>query len=165
MLQAYSQLNNSTKEQHPLLIAGGKRKYLNHLKIISKNLGLEKHVLFAGYVPIELMPSLYREAFALIFPSLYEGFGIPLLEAMACGCPVITSETSSMPEVCGDAALYFNPLDKKSITIAFNKLIADPILQNELREKGIKRARNFSWKNTAVSVKKIIENKISPINI
>ncbi|MBI3883059.1 MAG: glycosyltransferase family 4 protein, partial [Sphingobacteriales bacterium] len=103
LLSAYKQLDQETQKQYPLIIAGGKKNYLSVLKKQVQKLGLEKQVHFLGYVPIELMPALYREALTFIFPSLYEGFGIPLLEAMACGCPLIVSNISSMHEVCDDA--------------------------------------------------------------
>jgi len=121
-------------------------------------MGLQNDVYFIGYVPLELMPSLYREAFALVFPSLYEGFGIPLLEAMACGCPVITSNTSSMPEVCGDAAMYFNPNDEVSIKLSLQALINDEQLRRGFIEKGIIQAESFSWKKMAQSFNDIIDN-------
>ena len=89
LIDAYNNLPDVIKQKYPLVIAGGKKKYENHLKQYVKTVKLEKNVHFLGYVPIELMPSLYREALALVFPSLYEGFGIPLLEAMACGCAVV----------------------------------------------------------------------------
>jgi len=97
------------------------------------------------------MPALYREALLLVFPSLYEGFGIPLVEAMACGCPVIASDTSSMPEVCGDAACYIDPGSKESIRRSIETLVADTGLRDSLRRKGYARAAQFSWKKAAES--------------
>ena len=165
LLEAYNELSDTVKEQYPLVIAGGKKKYEDHLKQYVKKLGLEKNVHFLGYVPIHLMPSLYREAFALIFPSLYEGFGIPLLEAMACGCPVLTSNTSSMPEVCGDAVIYFDPLDKYAITASIEKIITDNDFRGELKKKGLIQCAKFSWQQTAESLKIIIEKHFQSLNI
>ncbi|MEO5562135.1 MAG: glycosyltransferase family 1 protein [Chitinophagaceae bacterium] len=157
LLNSYNALSTDTKQRYPLVIAGGKKKYIDHLEQLVRKQGLDPYVRFLGYVPIELMPALYREAFAMVFPSLYEGFGIPLLEAMACGCPVISSKTSSMPEVCGDAVEYFDPLDTKALTASIEKIITNESFRKELKEKGLVRSRKFSWKQTAQSLKTLIE--------
>lgn len=94
--------------------------------------------------------TLYSNAIAFIYPSLYEGFGIPLLEAMSCGCPVLASNTSSLPEVGGDAALYFEPKDEESIRFTIERLINDTQLQNDLKQKGSERAKEFTWEKTAL---------------
>jgi len=161
LLLAYREMDPVVRGRHPLAIAGGKREYINFLKRRVKELELENEVHFLGYVPMQLMPSLYREAYALIFPSLYEGFGIPLLEAMACGCPVAVSCTSSMPEVCGDAALYFDPLDKLSIRTAIERLISDTATCGRLKEKGLIRVKKFSWEKTAQELKTLLDNHFS----
>ena len=158
LIRAYKELNDAVRIEYPLVIAGGKGPYVHSLKKLVKQLDLEISVHFIGYVPVELMPSLYREAHALVFPSLYEGFGIPLLEAMACGCPVITSNTSSMPEVCGNAAMYFDPLDRDALKDAIVKLTDDKNLWNDLRERGVVQSKKFSWKQTAQNLKSLIEN-------
>lgn len=102
----------------------------------------------------------YNCAFMFILPSFYEGFGLPVIEAMACGCPVITSNVSSLPEVGGDAALYINPYDTGSFTHGIRKLIGSSNLRNNLIEKGTKRARLFSWENTARKYLEVFENII-----
>lgn len=158
LLDAYNALDRNSKKKHSLVIAGGKEKYVRALKEYVKKLELEHDIYFLGYVPVQLMPSLYREAYALIFPSLYEGFGIPLLEAMASGCPVITSNTSSMPEVCANAVLYFDPLDKLSLTASMKQLIIHDSIRKELIKKGIVQAKKFSWKQMAGSFNTIIDN-------
>jgi glycosyltransferase involved in cell wall biosynthesis len=163
LLQGYQGLNEAVRQKYPLVIAGGKKKYTDQLKQKVKELGLESHVNFLGYVPIELMPSLYREAFVLIFPSFYEGFGIPLLEAMACGCPVIASQTSSMPEVCADAACYFDPRDQNALRQSIERIITDECFRKQLKEKGLLRSREFSWKLTAQSLKTVIETHFQNI--
>jgi len=159
LINAYNELDDSFKKQYPLVIAGGKGSYLELLKDLVKKLNLEKKVHFLGYVPIRLMPQLYREAFALVFPSLYEGFGLPLLEAMACGCPVVASNTSSMPEVCGEAAIYFDPADKQTLISSLEKLFSDKIVRNELREKGLIQSKKFSWEQTARTLKILIDKQ------
>jgi glycosyltransferase involved in cell wall biosynthesis len=125
-----------------------------------KELELEPFVHFLGYVPAPLMPSLYREAFALVFPSLYEGFGFPLLEAMASGCPVLASGTSSIPEVCGSAALYFNPLHTQEIKNAMEKLVDDAGFYKHLQTRGLRQCQKFSWNRTAISLKNLLDKQI-----
>lgn len=161
LLLAYREMSPGVRSKHPLVIAGGKKEYTNYLKRRVRELELGAEVHFLGYIPMRLMPALYREAHALIFPSLYEGFGIPLLEAMACGCPVAVSRTSSMPEVCGDAALYFDPLDKLSIRTAIEQLILDEAICSRLREKGLDQVKKFSWEKTALEVKTLLDNHFS----
>ena len=106
-------------------------------------------VLFTGRVPDEDVVALYSGAVCLVFPSLYEGFGFPVLEAMACGCPVITSTTSSLPELAGDAALLVDPTDTGAIAAAMRRLIDDRGLRHELAERGRRRAARFEWERTA----------------
>ncbi len=160
LIDAYNGLDINIKQQFPLVIAGGKNNYLNTLKqyVKEKNAGGSIH--FIGYVPATLMPALYKEAYALVFPSLYEGFGFPLLEAMACGCPVLTADISSMPEVCGNAALYFDPYNKQSLQLQLQSIVANKILYDDLKEKGLSRVKQFSWSKTVNQLKVIIEEAI-----
>ncbi len=106
-------------------------------------------VHFAGYVADEDLPALYSAADVFVYPSLYEGFGIPPLEAMACGTPVVTSNVSSLPEVVGDAALMVNPLDVEAITAAMEQILTDTTLRQTLTARGGKRAREFTWERMA----------------
>lgn len=114
-----------------------------------RELGLEGRVVTPGFVPDEDLPPLYGAAEAFIFPSLYEGFGLPVIEAMACGCPVITSNVSSMPEIAGDAALLVDPTDVAQIAEAINKILNGKGLKSALTEAGMKRAAFFSWEKSA----------------
>jgi O-antigen biosynthesis alpha-1,2-mannosyltransferase len=114
--------------------------------------GVTAAVHFVGRVPESRLPSLYRGAEALIFPSLYEGFGLPLLEAMASGTPAVTSNTTALPEVAGDAALLVDPTSVEQIAAAMRRIVGDNSLRRELREKGLTRAAQFSWKSTAARV-------------
>lgn len=113
---------------------------------------LDKHVRFLGFQPMETLAAFYRLARAFVFPSLYEGFGLPPLEAMACGTPVVTSNVSSLPEVAGGAAMLVDPYDEDAIASAIVRAVSDDSLRADLIEKGLQRARTFSWKQ---SVKKI----------
>jgi glycosyltransferase involved in cell wall biosynthesis len=142
----------------PQLVLAGKRGWLyDDLFTKVRRLGLEGRVCFPGYVPDTDKVALLSGAFAFVFPSLYEGFGLPVLEAQACGCPVITSATSSLPEVAGDAALLVSPGDTFSIAAAMERICADPALRESLAERGFANMRRFSWTACAESVLSVIE--------
>jgi len=117
---------------------------------------LTQSVHFVGLVPDSQLPSLYRSAEALVFASLYEGFGLPVLEAMACGTPVITANTSALAEVAGDAAMLVDPTSVDQITVAMQQIIADTSLSQLLREKGLARATQFSWAHTSDKVRELL---------
>ena len=111
--------------------------------------GVENRVRHLGYVSSQQLAALYRRAEALVFPSLYEGFGAPPLEAMACGCPVATSGETSLEDVCGNAAVSFDALAAESIASAIDVLLRDADLRARLRERGLARARKFTWQAAA----------------
>jgi len=146
-----------------LVIVGKKDGFItgdkNIWNIIKSN-NLENRVFFTGYVEDEDIPVIYNLAKAFVFPSLYEGFGLPPLEAQACGCPVIVSNVASLPEVCGDSALYCDPYDVKDIRDKIETLIRDEELQEELRRKGFENVKRFSWEKSARKVIKVIEDLI-----
>lgn len=158
LIETYAKLDNETRKMHPLLIAGGKEKYLNDLKSLVKAKNLADYIQFTGYVPNHLMGPLYREAFMLVYPSLHEGFGFPALEAMACGCPVLAGEVSSLPEVCGEAVCYFDPSQQDSLLAAMRKVISFTDYRKELTVKGLERAKLFTWEKTAAAYKNIIDS-------
>ena len=114
-----------------------------------RELGLDDRVIFTGYVPDEDLPAIYSAADLFVFPSLYEGFGLPVLEAMACGVPVVCSNTSSLPEVAGDAALLVDPTDVRALAGAMERVLMDKHLRAELRAKGLERAERFTWEGAA----------------
>jgi glycosyltransferase involved in cell wall biosynthesis len=114
-------------------------------------------ILFPGYVPDEDLPAVYAGAQGLVFPSLYEGFGLPVLEAMACGIPVVASNASSIPEVGGDAALYFDPLDVEAMVEAIRRLLRDAELQHSMRMRGLTRAADFSWEVAATETRAVYD--------
>lgn len=124
-----------------------------------KQAGLEEYVLRTGFVPADELVDFYNLATFFIEPSLYEGFGLPALEAMACGCPVISSSESSLPEVCGDAAIYFNPFDEFDIKRGVNEAFRMP--KNDLadfKEKSLHQAQKFSWEKTAKETIQVYKN-------
>jgi glycosyltransferase involved in cell wall biosynthesis len=113
-------------------------------------------VRFTGRVTDSQLASLYRGAIALVFPSLYEGFGLPVLEAMACGTPVITSNITALPEIAGDAALLVDPNSTDEITRAIVRIFDDHLLRTTLRERGLRRASLFNWATTILGVHKVL---------
>jgi glycosyltransferase involved in cell wall biosynthesis len=112
-------------------------------------------VRFLGYLPEETLAVMYRLAGVFVFPSVYEGFGLPPLEAMASGTPVVTSNVSSLPEVAGDAAALVDPYDPSSIADGIQNVLTDDRLRRELRSKGLARARQFSWEASVRRVREI----------
>ena len=121
---------------------------------------LGRRVEFIGYVNDNTLRKLYQQAKLFLFPSLYEGFGFPPLEAMACGTPVIVSNVASLPEICGDAAFYVNPYDVNDIARGMETVLKDENLQKELIQKGLERVKLFSWKISAEKLLKIMENLV-----
>ena len=122
-----------------------------------KQLGLEGRVILPGYVADEDLPVLYGAADLFAFPSLYEGFGLPVLEAMACGTPVVCADASSLPEIAGDAALLVPPTDVKALAGAMERLISDAELRRELRGRGLVQASRFTWERTATQTLGVYE--------
>ncbi len=141
------------------LVLAGKQGWLyEDLAAQVQRLGLAGRVLFPGYVPEADLPALLRGARAFVFPSLYEGFGIPVLEAGAYGVPVITSTTSSLPEVAGDAALLVDPHDVDAIAAAMYRLVTDDALAAELAQRGHANVRRFSWEKCARETLAVLES-------
>ncbi|MFH1218271.1 MAG: glycosyltransferase family 1 protein [Candidatus Peregrinibacteria bacterium] len=148
LILAFSEIQKRDSEHH-LIIVGSKGWQSDDISALISKHYLQKKVHFLGYLSESSLSKLYNLATALVFPSLYEGFGIPPLEAMQSGCPVIASFTSSLPEVVGDSALLIDPTSPTEIAKAMLKVARDPDLTNTLREKGLKQAKNFSWKKSA----------------
>ena len=111
-----------------------------------------------GYLDDNELSKLYREASVFVFPSFYEGFGIPPLEAQACGCPIIVSDVTSLPEVCEDSAIYCNPCDIYDIADKIKMVLSNKKLQEELRTKGFNNIKRFSWEKTALKFYEVIKN-------
>lgn len=162
LLLAYALLKSRRKTRgHRLVVAGRMgwyyKRYYRHLSHSIRNLGLEQDVVFTGFVPDEDLAALYNGATTFIFPSSYEGFGLPILEAMACGTPVITSNVSALPEVAGDAACLIEPRNPEQLAAAIEAVLSDPHLQRRLREGGLARAHAFSWEETAAKTLQVYE--------
>ncbi|MFN7202528.1 MAG: glycosyltransferase family 4 protein, partial [Aphanizomenon sp.] len=127
------------------------------LEIQTQELGINHLVKFLNYVPYNELPIIINQAIALVFPSLWEGFGLPVLEAMACGTPVITSNISSLPEVAGDAAILINPYNIEEIIAAMKIIINDSETRKQLSEKGLKRANQFTWEKTGLATVEVLK--------
>ena len=134
--------------------------YTPELKRQVQELELTKQVKFLNYVPTDELTTIINQAIAVVFPSLWEGFGFPVLEAMACGTPVITSNLSSLPEVGGNAALYVNPYQVEEITEAMETLANNMEMRSHLRQLGLAQVKQFSWEKTGKETAKIIQNHL-----
>ncbi|HTL89362.1 MAG TPA: glycosyltransferase family 1 protein [Leptolyngbya sp.] len=153
-LAAFSQ---SSKENEFWIAGSPDPRFTPTLIAQAAALGISDRVKFLSYVPYSELPTLINQAIALVFPSLWEGFGLPVLEAMACGTPVITSNLSSLPEVAGDAALLVNPYHENEIADAMKAIAIDPQLRAQLRRKGLDRVQHFSWQTTASQTAAILK--------
>jgi glycosyltransferase involved in cell wall biosynthesis len=142
---------------HALVIAGKRGWYTEPLFRRVERLGLGRRVRFTGYVADEALPALYSLADLFVFPSRYEGFGLPPLEAMACGVPVISSHAASLPEVVGDAGVLVPPGDPQALAAAMREVLTDEARRAEMRARGLARARCFSWEETARRTVKVYE--------
>ncbi|HUZ00043.1 MAG TPA: glycosyltransferase family 1 protein [Thermomicrobiaceae bacterium] len=147
LLRAYARVRD--RLDLPLVVVGGAGWHYTPIFDEVQRLGLNDRVSFAGYAAGDTLASWYSAATAFVFPSLYEGFGLPVAEAMACGTAVVTSSTSSLPEVAGDAALLVDPRDLEALGEALVRVASDEALRRNLRERGLARARQFTWERTA----------------
>jgi alpha-1,3-rhamnosyl/mannosyltransferase len=149
LLAAYAALPAAIRGAHPLVLVGQMGWQESNFAAVLTGMVERGEVRMLGYLRDELLPALYRRALALIYPSLYEGFGLPPIEAMATGCPVLVANVSSLPEVCGDAALYCDPLDVGSITAGMRRLAEDDALRARLAAAGPARAALYTWEVAA----------------
>ncbi len=149
LIEAYAQIRPEAGEEFKLVIAGGMGWMYEGIFERVADLGLQDAVCFPGYVADEDLPALYTLADLFVFPSLYEGFGLPPLEAMACETPVVTSNVSSLPEVVGDAGLTVDPLDVVALAEAMQRVLDDAALREELVQRGVAQARRFTWARAA----------------
>lgn len=154
-IRAFRCASKQLPEDYQLALVGNLSPESQSIKQYIRKSGLEKRVILTGYAPPEELCYLYNGAKLCLFPSLYEGFGLPALEAMACGIPVVTSNDTSLPEVVGEAAILVNPYSVTSIAEGIVKVLKDTDLQRSLKEKGLKRAELFSWHSVAKETLKI----------
>ena len=155
-IAAFAKLPNC--RDYELWIAGSfDNRFTPALKASANELGIADRVKFLEYVPYAELPTIINQAIALVFPSLWEGFGLPVLEAMACGTPVITSNISSLPEAAGDAAILVNPYNVGEITSAMQAVVNDAGLRSHLRQAGIARSQLFSWEKTGEATAAVLK--------
>jgi glycosyltransferase involved in cell wall biosynthesis len=160
LIEAFARLRDRGLSDVKLLIIGDEISKLPALRRSVHSLRLHKDVRFLGYVSNETLAVLYRLASVFAFPSLYEGFGLPALEAMASGTPVVTSNVSSLPEVAGDAALLVDPYDVEAIASGLERVLRDPALATELGHRGLLRAREFSWERSVARTHAIYQQVV-----
>jgi len=158
LIEAFAALRRRGFDDVTLLIIGDEISRLPALRRAVHSHKLHKHVRFLGYLADDMLAILYRLASVFVFPSLYEGFGLPPLEAMASGTPVVTSNVSSLPEVTGGAAVLVDPYDVDSIREGIERDLTDPALRAELRAKGIARSLEFSWERSVARTREIYED-------
>jgi len=159
LVKAYASLKaRLSTDELPRLVLVGKRAWLydETLRALEET-GLSSLVILTGYVPQSDLPALYSGALCFVYPSYFEGFGLPPLEAMKCGVPVIVGNTTSLPEVVGNAALRVDPYDVGAIAAGIERLIKDSVLRNQLSVKGLARAELFDWQETARQTLKVYE--------
>ena len=157
---SHSEFSEGEKPSFKLVLVGGKGWKSDSIYKLPKELGIEDRVRFLGRIEDEDLVGLYNGATALTYPSLFEGFGLPIVEAFACGCPVITSNTSSMPEVAGDAAILVNPNETTEISKAMRSMVDKDALRSLMINKGILRYKKFDWKVTAERTIEILERTV-----
>jgi len=149
LIRAYNILCKGHNFKYKLVIAGGVGWKNKNICPLIEELGLRDKIILTGYIPEHDLPTIYNLSDAFVFPSLYEGFGIPVLEAMACGIPVVTSNVSSLPEVSGGAAVLINPHSIKDLADGIKRILFDEELRKRNIAKGIKRAKFFTWERCA----------------
>lgn len=164
LLEAFAQLRKEQRISHHLILAGSPWHGAESIYAAVRNLGISDHVSFPGFVPESELPDLYAGADLFVFPSLFEGFGIPLLEAMASGVPLCASDVASIPEVVRDAGILFDPTQVSEIQTAIVRLISDVELRNNLIRLGLQQSRRFSWNDSAQQVLEVCHAAVEAHN-
>lgn len=157
LIRAFAQLKEKQRIPHQLVLAGSDWDRASAVHETALQSGFSDDIVFTGFTPTADLPDLYRGADIFVFPSLYEGFGLPVLEAMSCGVPVACSNLSSMPEVIGEAGVQFDPLDEEAIAEALGTLLVDEALKRRYAEMGLARSRKFSWSLTAARTLEVLQ--------
>ena len=159
LIAAFAKINNYS-DYALWLVGSPDKRYTPQLKLQVKELNLQGKVKFLDYISYQQLPIIINNAIALVFPSLWEGFGLPVLEAMACGTPVITSNIASLPEVAGDAAVLIDPYNTVEITAAMETIIQDENRRSQLSTLGLERAKQFSWAKTGRDTVEVLQKYI-----
>lgn len=154
LIEAFGQMKSATALPHKLVLAGSDWSRADEVHAAAEQSEFASDIVFTGFAPTGDLPSLYRGADAFVFPSLFEGFGIPIVEAMNCGIPVACADISCLPEIAGDAAVLFDPYDAMSIASAMERMLTDAELRAQCVERGLERAKRYNWRD---SVKQTVE--------
>ena len=160
LIRAYDELLRTTAHRPQLVLCGGRGWLDSEVFNLARELRMEEQIRFTGYIEDADLPALYSSAKVFIYPSIYEGFGLPPLEAMACGAPVISSNASSLPEVVGEAGLMHDPGDYRALTHCIVKLFDDPAMQEYYRRAGMKQASRYSWERAARETQAVYDEVI-----
>ncbi len=158
LINAYVRLRQANATRHKLVLVGGRSWLYDDIFAAARDSGYADEFVFTGFVTDDDLVALYNAAELFVYPSLFEGFGAPPLEAMACGAPVVTTNTSSIPEVVGDAALLVDPLDVDGLARAMTTALSNPALRAQLSIRGRERASAFSWDAAARTILKVYRN-------
>jgi glycosyltransferase involved in cell wall biosynthesis len=165
LLTAFEKILDRGLKDHHLVVAGEREGFITGdngiFNLLKKSPALRENVSFTVHVENNALPAFYTAASLLVLPSLYEGFGLPPLEAMACGCPVMVSNAASLPEVCGDAAYYIDPYSVESIAVGIYNMLTDEALRQELIERGFERVKLFDWEESVKEHIKVIEKALA----
>jgi len=160
LIEAFDSLPDLLKQKYPLILAGKPGYQYNAVQELVIKKKLQNYVKFIGFVPDEEIVPLYNGATLFVFPSMHEGFGFPLLEALACGLPTVSSSAASMPEIAEEAALFADPLSVEEISQSILKILSDPLLRKKMSSQGIKQAHKFSWDRTVEQTVEVYEKCI-----
>ena len=159
LVRAFFRLKKELDIPHKLILAGGPgHNYTKVYREIHNHKDYVNDVILPGHISHDRLPDLIAGSDVFVFPTLYEGFGLPLLEAMACGAAIVTSNVSSMPEIAGDAAIFINPLDENDLAEAMAYFIFHPEVKESYRKRGLERSADFSWEKTAANFLKLLES-------
>jgi len=162
LIRAFARLKREDQIPHQLVLAGSDWDRAAEVHRIAEETGCGADILFPGFVAGADLPLFFQAADVFVFPSLYEGFGLPILEAMSCGKPVACSNVSSMPEVAGDAAMLFDPYQEDSIATAIRSIITETDLRQRLADRGLERSKQFSWSKTAARTLEVLRSVARP---
>jgi glycosyltransferase involved in cell wall biosynthesis len=160
LIKAYHRLCTKEKLDHLLVIGGPLGWKSRDMFRLIKECGISKRIIFTGYIEEADLPAIYSLADVFVFPSFYEGFGLPVVEAMACGVPVVTSNVSSLPEVTGDAAFLVNPYSTDDLAQGIRQVFSDNDLRQNLIKKGLERVKLFTWERCAREILKVFEELV-----
>ena len=158
VIKAFAEYCLEEKNIIPLVLLDYKKELVSEILATLHRQDLIDHFIFPGYIPHQQIALMYNAATLFLYPSLRESFGLPILEAMACGVPVITSTTSSMPEIAGDAARLVDPYNYKELSFAISTILGDESLQKLYTEKGLERVKQFTWKASAEKLVSLYES-------